>query len=143
MDEMIFLGTLVLLIVAGLLLARRVMHRQTGRKRNHPIYRESKNAARGFRNKPHHRPATHSLMHSHSADRMQSGNDIWKTSRLKANESRWEKGVVVANRILTDSELALEEREPEAGHGLKPESYKPTGTWQDSSRSTGAKGSKR
>jgi hypothetical protein len=122
MDEMTFLGALVLLVIAGLLLVRMIARKQTGRKPDHPVYSESS------RRKPHHHPAHHSMVHSHSAERMQAGTDIWRTSRLKANESRWETGVVVANKILSDSELALEERNPEEGHGMEPIRYKPTGT---------------
>ncbi len=125
MDEMIFLGAVVVLVVAGLLLVRWIVGKQTGRKPNHPVYSAS---SRLKPHRPHHRPATHSMIHNHSVERMQTGADVWRTSRLKANESRWESGVVVANKILSDSELALEERDPEEGHGLPPIRYEPTGT---------------
>lgn len=134
MDEMIFIGALVVLVIAGVFLIKVIQRKNTGRKPNHPVYQQSS------RHKPHHRPASHSMVHSHSTDRMQADNGVWRTSRLKSNETRWESGVVVANKILTDSELALEERDTEESHGHKPAAHKPTGTWNGSSnRSRGTK----
>jgi hypothetical protein len=123
MNELVFLGTLIVLVIAGFLLARYITHKQTGRQRNHPVYHESSSK------KHSHRSASHTLVHSHtSANRMHAADDIWRTQRLKANEAHWESGVVVANKILTDSELALEERQPEQEHGMSSIHYKPTGT---------------
>lgn len=122
MDVMIFLGTLVVMLVAGLLLARMISSKHTGRKRNHPVYHETSNTQHG------HRPASHTLVHSHtSANRMHAADNIWRNHRLKADEAHWQSGDVVANRILTDSELALEERQPEQEQSMPSIEYRPTG----------------
>ena len=138
MDEMIFLGTVMVLIVAGLLLFRAFSKKKSGRsKPHHPAHRDA------FSRRSSHMPASHTLLHSHSTDRVHAADDIWRSSRVRANESRWETGVVVANKILTDSELALEEREPEQGHGMSSIDYKPTDTSRSPAKSAGKRRSRR
>jgi hypothetical protein len=137
MDEFIFLGVLVALVVGVALLVKSISSMRTGRRRNHPIYRDS--SAR----KPRHRPAGHTLVHSHSTKALNTKNDIWRDSRAKAYESNWQPGVIVANKLLTDSELALEEKEPEQGHGMPSIKYTPVESSQKSSKSAGGKRSSR
>lgn len=134
MDEVIFLGALLVLVVVGLLLARTFFRKQTGRQRHHPVYHHSSGRNRS------HRPASHSLVHDHSTTRMHAADDVWRSARLKSAETRWESGVVVANKILTDSELALEDREPEEGHGMPSIDYKPVGTSRSPARKSASRG---
>ncbi|MDZ4728829.1 MAG: hypothetical protein SH820_02680 [Xanthomonadales bacterium] len=136
MDEFIFLGTLGTLLVGVILLVKRISSRRTGRQPHHPVYHES--SAR----KPKHRPAGHTLVHSHSTKRINAKEDIWRASRIKANEAHWQPGVIVANKILTDSELALEEKDPEQGHGMPSIKYSPTES-PKRSRTAGSKRSNR
>lgn len=131
MDELIFLS-IVLVLVAGIVwLAVRIMSGKDRRKSNHAVYRRQ-----GANKRPAHKLAGHSLVHSHSAKDLKASDEIWRSSRVKAYESQWKPGVIVANKILTDSELELEKRAPSQGHGMRSIDYSPT---TFSNRSAGKK----
>lgn len=130
MDKLVLAGSVILLLVLAFWLAKLVQRRHSGRKPNHPVYQESRTK------QPRHRPAAHTLVHSHSTQRMHTSEDMWRASRAKSGESRWEPGVIVANKILTDSELALEERDRSDGHGIHTVDYKPTDSPRESAKQT-------
>jgi len=133
MDELKFLGILAGLLVAAIALGKWISRKRTGRKPNHPIYNPERRKHTG------HRHAGHPLIHNHSAERRHISDDVWRGSRVKSNESHWESGVIVANKILTDSELALEEREPTQGHGAAGIGYSPKRSSEPPSRSAGGR----
>lgn len=134
MDELIFLAALIAIVGAILFVGRSLLNKQTGRRRDHSAYHET------HHRQPSHRPASHKLVHSHSTERVHASDEIWRNTRVKANETRWESGVVVANKILTDSELALEERDPEEGHGMPSIVYKPVKMSEGEGKSAAKKG---
>lgn len=137
MDELIFLAALA--VIAGVLwfVGRSVLNMRNGRRRDHPVYHETHSR------QPSHRPASHTLVHSHSTDRLHASDDVWRNSRLKASESRWDSGVIVANKLLSDSELALEERNPEEGHGMPSIEYRPVKIAEAGGKSPARKGRRR
>jgi hypothetical protein len=137
MDVLVFLGSLVLLAVIAIWLAKAISRSGSGRKRSHPTYHESVNKSSKRR-----RPA-HSLVHSHSADRLHAKEDIWRASRIRANEARWQPGVIVANKILSDSELKLEERESLPGNAGRGIDYSPSEASSPSKTARGARSNKR
>ncbi len=133
MEELIFLGVLVVLAASIVWLSVRIKNKNHGRKPDHPVYRH------GVSRQSKHKLAGQTLVHSHSAKRLQASDDIWRARRIKANEAHWQPGVVVANKILTDSELELEKREPEQGHGMPRFDYSPGTSSNRSSRTAGRK----
>jgi hypothetical protein len=119
MDTVSFFGAAAAVVIAAIWLIRQLDRSSAERKRKKEIYNQNRTAAN------HHQHTGHKLVHSHSAERMQSGDDIWKASRLKVNESHWKGDAFVANRILTDAERKNEEKDIPAGSGIPTIEYTP------------------
>ncbi len=134
MDELVFLGTMVLILAVVIWLAKVIRNKKTGRKSSHPIYQHN------TRKRTPHQHKSHAMMHSHSSsERLHATDDIWRNSRVKVTESNWQSSVIVANKILSDTELALEKREPAHGHGMSTIDYKPDETSKRKSKSVGGR----
>jgi hypothetical protein len=121
MNEFIFLIVLAALVGTAFLIFKRINRQSTGRQKNHPVYHEESTAR-----KAKYQPAGPTLVRSHAAQALNAKEDMWRASRIKANETNWQPGVIAANKILTDSEWALEEQEPELGHGIPTIKYTST-----------------
>jgi hypothetical protein len=129
MNEVMFVGSIVLLALVVLWLASLFRRRNSGRDPKHRVYHD--NRARS----PRHRPAAHSMMHSHSTQSLLNSHDeIWRASRAKADESHWVPGVIVANKILTDSERTEKGAEQEHGYRVQTVEYKPVDAQSDTPR---------
>jgi hypothetical protein len=140
MEVLQFLGALLLLVIGGAIVYIRAQRKKDiGRDPKHPVYHSS----RTRRTKKHH--AGDNLVHSHSTRRMHThaSDKLWRSSRVKVNEEHWESGVIVANKILTDSELALEDREEQHGYAMPSIDYEPVDTPGRHRKSVGTKGGKR
>jgi hypothetical protein len=140
MDVLLFLGALVLLVIGGAIIFVRAERKfDSGRDPKHSIYQPS----RTRRNKRHH--GGDHLVHSHSTRRMHTpaSDKLWRSSRVKVNEEHWESGTIVANKILTDSDLALEDQEDRHGYAMPTIDYKPVDTQRRRSGSVVTKGGKR
>jgi hypothetical protein len=130
-DELKFVGILAGLLVAAIALVKWVGNKRTGRKPNHPIYHPEKSK------RAKHQHARHAVIHNHPSQRMHASDRIWRDSRAKTTEAHWESGVIVANKILTDSEMALEKREPSQGQGAVGIGYSPKEASKPPTRSAG------
>ena len=116
---MSFLGAAAAVVIAAIWLIRLLDRSSAERKRKKEIYNQNQTTAK------HHQHTGHKLVHSHSAERMQTRDNIWKDSRVKVNESHWKSDTFVANRILTDDERKNEEKDIPAGSGIPTIEYTP------------------
>lgn len=142
MAELSFLGSLALIVLGGFFLFRSLSRKDRHDRSRKELYRPTQADS----SRVAHRNAGHRLVHSHAAPHLNSKDDLWRTSRVKVNESHWEtnkQSTFVAHKLRSDFEAGSSKKESSHGLAMPTVEFTPVEPPHQPKKSVRGAGSKR